>query len=144
MRPDGLINFKEMGMAKVWYAEKSPLLGLLKSSNNGNHVKSLLNSLDGEIIVIDKTFRVIWANKEWETKYGKHKNRFCYTISKRKEICPECPTLKVFETKHAERKVCDCTKRGTRYFETAPIKDNDGEVIAAIEFSKVLPFIEGT
>ena len=144
MRAEGLLDFKKIGMAKVWYVEKSPILNLLKSDSVKNNMKDFLSSLDGDIIVIENNFRVIWANNAWEEKYGKHKNRLCYAIHGKRDICPKCPAIKSHKTGRVERTLCDCINKEQRYFESVPIKDNDGAVVASIEISRAVQPIDST
>lgn len=116
----------------------------VKSSNQllGPHsYNTILNGLAAGISIIDKNMRIAWVNRRMSQAFGPSKNiigTHCYiTYNHKKNICPNCPTLKTFKT----GKICEgiqigFAKSGERryyYLTTAPIKDQKGRVLEVLE-----------
>jgi len=64
--------------------------------------QELLENLGAGISIIDRSMRICWVNKalaQWFGPLSKIKRKFCYNIYQhRKQICPGCPSAKVFQT----------------------------------------------
>jgi len=118
MKVKGLIEYKQIGKAKLWSLSKSPLLSFLKDEQTSKYLKELLTNINQDITIIDKEKNVIWSNKENKGK--------CYnTLNGRSEICPNCPAENIFKNKSSNKN-----------YNIKPIKNNDGETIALMELTK--------
>ena len=73
LESEGIIYFKDFGMAKAWYVQKSPILECFKGSN-GHTIKSLLDCINDGILVVDNNLNVVWANKTIKNMINYKKN----------------------------------------------------------------------
>jgi len=123
LNQNGLVEFRNVGMAKLWYLSKSPLLGLLKNKKTGSLIKSLLdNPLDG-ISIIDENKNLIWMNEKMRKKLGNKKWGKCYEVLAGKNVnCPHCTALKSLQS--SKSLVSKGTINNSKYdFITVPLKD---------------------
>ena len=124
-------------------------------------LKALLTGILDAVTVIDRQFRIVWANDararmdhELRRISGKKERmnvprytlqdmagRFCYErFRRRASPCPQCPSLEAFRTGRAqvtERRI-DLPKGGVRWGETRayPIFGNNGEVEYVMKISR--------
>ncbi|MBW1700996.1 MAG: PAS domain S-box protein [Deltaproteobacteria bacterium] len=92
------------------------------------------------ITVQDKNLRLIRYNREFADKFFPRTGDYCYQAYKgRSERCKVCPVLKTFEDgKPHSSEETGVSKDGTKTYwvvRSAPIKNADGEVVAAMEMS---------
>ncbi len=136
----GYVDYRQLGMAKLWFATKIPLLALLEKED----VPSVANVFDafGEgISILDKDFGVLWANKKIRENSGelhKIKGAQCYkAFNLGDEICANCPSTKTFKTGTKQKSVeVVIDKEGKKKFfeiSSQPIKDNKGKIVAVLE-----------
>jgi histidine kinase len=92
------------------------------------------------ITVQDRRFRLIGYNREFARQFDPKSGDYCYHAYKgRSSKCPDCPVARTFEdgrTHHSEEMGVD--KDGTvRHWlvRTAPLTDDAGNVVAAMEMS---------
>jgi histidine kinase len=92
------------------------------------------------ITVQDRNLRLLKYNREFEKMFSPEPGDFCFQAYKgRSEKCPNCPVLKTFEDglPHVSEEQA-MTKDGTETYwlvRTSPLKNDKGEVIAAMEMS---------
>ncbi len=111
-----------------------------------DYLENIMNSIQDELMVIDRDFRVIKANEAVKRQVGVNpEGKFCYTLSHNlKRPCEEsdaslkCPVRIVFETKQPfivehEHKIRDDVTR-THEIIAYPVIGDDGEVEHVIEF----------
>jgi len=102
--------------------------------------QKLFESVPCLITVQDRNFRMLQFNREFALQFNPNPRDFCFTAYKgRKEKCDNCPVEKTFEDgrPHSSEEV-GINKDGTRshwLVRTAPIKDEKGAVVAAMEMS---------
>ncbi len=107
----------------------------------------ITNSLAAGLSIIDRNFKIVWMNKFMQDCFGpldKLKGRRCYEIyEKRKKICLNCPTEKVFKYGLSKcvslrRNIRVSTGKGHRkgHFKltATPIKDVKGNVVQVLEY----------
>jgi len=92
------------------------------------------------ITVQDKDLRLIRYNHEFANKFSPDKGDYCYQAYKgRSERCKSCPVLKTFEDgKPHSSEETGVSKDGSKSYwvvRSAPIKNTEGEVVAAMEMS---------
>jgi histidine kinase len=92
------------------------------------------------ITVQDKNLRLIRYNREFADKFSPETGDYCYQAYKgRSERCTVCPVLKTFEDgKPHSSEETGVNKDGTNtcwVVRSAPIKNDAGEVVAAMEMS---------
>ena len=101
---------------------------------------NLFESVPCLITVQDRNLRLIRYNREFAEKFAPRDGDFCYSVYKGRDTkCPDCPVEKTFqdgrshvfeETGHnREGQLIHWLAR------TAPIRDKDGNVVAAMELS---------
>tara|TARA_Y100000034_G_C6870783_1_gene397535 strand:+ start:745 stop:1263 length:519 start_codon:yes stop_codon:yes gene_type:complete len=123
LNQNGLVEYRKVGMAKVWSLSKSPLLSLLKNKKTGYLIKSLLdNPLDG-ISIIDEHNNVVWINEKLRKKFGNKKGVKCYELlAGKKSMCPHCTALK--SLKSSKSMISKGKIKNSKYdFITIPLKD---------------------
>ncbi len=141
----GMINSKNIGMAKVWYASSSPIMHQLLSDED-NTLKGTLNLLGEGISVVDKNMRIIWFNFEkekWAGKLKNHKNELCYVTHKcHVKDMKKCPAARAIKTGRIEK---GCQKKYSKdgkikKFEITsnPIKDRNNKIVGVISIAKEL------
>jgi histidine kinase len=92
------------------------------------------------ITVQDKNLRLIRYNREFADKFSPETGDYCYQAYKgRSERCTVCPVLKTFEDgKPHSSEETGVSKDGTKstwVVRSAPIKNDEGQVVAAMEMS---------
>jgi histidine kinase len=92
------------------------------------------------ITVQDRDFRLLRYNREFAEQFDPHSGDYCYQVYKgRSERCEVCPVQNTFEdgqSHHSEEE--GVNKDGTKSYwmvRTSPVKNKDGEVVAAMEMS---------
>jgi histidine kinase len=88
----------------------------------------------------DKNLRLIRYNREFADKFSPETGDYCYQAYKgRSERCKVCPVLKTFEDgKPHSSEETGVSKDGTKstwVVRSAPIKNDEGQVVAAMEMS---------
>ena len=116
---------------------KNKLEGL---NRHQNEYQTLFEESPCYITVQDRDLKILRYNREFETIFAPEEGDYCFKAYKgRSERCPECPVVKTFEDgqPHMSEEQA-VTKDGIRTYwlvKTSPIKDAQGEVIAAMEMS---------
>lgn len=92
------------------------------------------------ITVQDREFRLLQYNREFSRRFDPQPGDFCYKAYKdRNEKCPECPVEWTFaDGKGHYSEETGYNKDGSRTYwvvQTAPIKDAEGNIVAAMEMS---------
>ncbi|MBF0102450.1 MAG: PAS domain S-box protein [Desulfobacterales bacterium] len=91
------------------------------------------------ISVQDKNYRLIHYNNEFAKLFGAKPGDFCfYAYKDRTEKCVECPVEKTFQdglSHYSEERSLKDGKLTHWVVKTAPIKNAQGEIIAAMEMS---------
>ncbi len=111
-------------------------------------------SLDS-IRLVDKTMRIIWANKIIETQLGKDRKQiignFCYSAyTGRDKPCPGCPTEKSLVSGKTEFSIiCENDVKGIKgasYWHdyAVPIKNSSGEITHFIQVSRDITDLKKT
>lgn len=125
----GLVEFRNIGMAKLWSLSESPIKNLLKSKKIGSYIKDLLNSPIDGISIIDENKNIVWMNEKLKNKIGNLKGKFCYEVlAKNNKICPNCTAFSTLNSrKSMKSKGVIVDKQGKKSnfeFITVPLKDN--------------------
>ncbi|WP_415713719.1 PAS domain S-box protein [Maridesulfovibrio sp.] len=100
--------------------------------------RDLFDNVPCLVSVVDLNFRVIRHNKAYEKHFGKPRGRQCYQINKDQDCkCEECPVERTFadHTPHMSEE-SGLSKDGKPIHwivYTSPIKDRDGNIVAAME-----------
>lgn len=63
LNSEGLIYYRDIGMAKVWYFHKTPPIMEYFTSTNGHSIKNVLDSLGTGVIVVNDKNKIVWVNK---------------------------------------------------------------------------------
>jgi len=92
------------------------------------------------ISIQDREFHVIEGNRRFQETFGRRIGDHCYEIyKKRTERCPSCPVALTFEdgkTHTSEEVLIDDEGHQVHVVvHTAPVRDTDGEIVAAMEVS---------
>ncbi len=100
--------------------------------------KSLFDQVPCYVTVQDREFRLIRYNLEFEKKFSPQPDQHCYSAYKgRSQRCEICPVKRTFEdgAPHSSEET-GIDKDGNQsswLVKTSPIKNEDGEVVAAME-----------
>lgn len=111
--------------------------------DSGIFLSSILEGIQDGMVVLDRDFRVLYANKTYSEQIGTSldvKGRHCYSILySREEPCflsgLECSVKKVFETGLVSREI---HKKFDKHMEMIvyPLKDSSGNVLAVVEIRR--------
>ncbi|MFQ5997628.1 MAG: PAS domain-containing protein, partial [Dehalococcoidales bacterium] len=120
--------------------------------NNGEYLQAIINSLEDELMVIDRDYRVVQTNEAVLKRHGKANEevigRYCYGVSHGlSEHCRpphhECPVKAVWETGKPARVTHLHTydvnnEKQERYLDiiASPILDGQGKIIAVAELMR--------
>ena len=105
-----------------------------------NEYQTLFEESPCYITVQDRDLKLLRYNREFETIFAPEEGDYCFKAYKgRSERCPDCPVVKTFEDgqPHMSEEQA-VTKDGIRTYwlvKTSPLKNEQGEVIAAMEMS---------
>jgi len=105
-----------------------------------NEYQTLFEESPCYITVQDRNLKLLRYNREFETIFAPEEGDYCFKAYKgRSERCPDCPVVKTFEDgqPHMSEEQA-VTKDGIRthwLVKTSPLKNEQGEVIAAMEMS---------
>lgn len=103
-------------------------------------IESVTEDIGAGLAIIGKDYRIIWANKTLK-EHGGEEGKLCYsTFNNLGEICPDCGARKVFEeastfNSHDYTNMDSNGKGFWTQIIATPIKDEHGNVIAALELA---------
>lgn len=104
---------------------------------------NIVSAIGAELSVMDKDFRILWANEKVIRRFGSLKgiiNTHCYkTYYRRNNICPECPAIRTFQhnqVEQAELKLDDDGRICYYQCNATPITNHAGEVIQVLELTQ--------
>ena len=125
----GIVEYRNIGMAKLWSLSESPIKNLLKNKKIGSYIKDLLNSPIDGISIIDEKKKIIWMNEKLKNTVGNTKGKLCHEIfAGSKEICPSCTAFKTLNDRKSYKSrgfiVDKSGKKSNFEFITVPLKDN--------------------
>jgi PAS domain S-box-containing protein len=104
-------------------------------------LESVTENIGAGFVTISKDYRVLWANEFIRRYKGDVEGKLCYaTLNTLDHICPDCGVKKVFEdgvTLDTHEYNSTDIKGNDYWVEliATPIKDKDGNVIAALELA---------
>jgi PAS domain S-box-containing protein len=105
-----------------------------------NKLEAVAKNIGAGLTIISKDYRILWAN-EILKQLGDVENKICYsTYNHLDEICSDCGVKKIFEdgaTLDRHEYSFKDDKGDTQWIEliVTPIKDEEGNVTAALELS---------
>ena len=132
----------EMGQLSVAFSEMAKKIGDKQQELNKqrNEYQTLFERVPCIITVQDRDYRLIRYNREFSETFNPQPGDYCYAAYKgRNQKCAICPVEQTFEdgkSHFSEEK--GFNKDGTPahwIVHTAPIKNQEGEIIAAMEMS---------
>ncbi|MCW4044299.1 MAG: PAS domain S-box protein [Candidatus Bathyarchaeota archaeon] len=105
-------------------------------------LETITENIGAGLAIISKDYRILWANKLLnQTHGGRVENKLCYsTFNKLTQVCPDCGVKKVFEN-GVPMDIHEYTNKNDKgnqfWIEliVTPIKDKDGNVLAALELA---------
>ena len=111
-----------------------------ETNRRQNEYQILFEESPCYVTVQDRDLKLLKYNREFEKIFAPEAGDYCFKAYKgRSERCPDCPVLKTFEDgrPHVSEEEA-VTKDGIKTYwlvKTSPIKNEKGEVIAAMEMS---------
>jgi len=125
----------------------------VKSRNNNLELTTeqqfiaYLNAVQEGISILDKDLNIVRANKILEDRIAKGmklSGKKCYSaLHGRKEPCDNCPSIKAMLDGKTHRQDVEVIKANKKYWAEVfsyPIKDENGNIIGAIEYSRDITF----
>jgi len=102
--------------------------------------KKYFDSIPSYLTIQDKNLRLLDANKKFKDEFGEIEGRYCYQVYKnRSEKCEVCPVERTFHDglpHHSEEQVKNIDGKDVSVIVyTAPIHDDDGNIISVMEMS---------
>jgi len=132
----------EIGRLSVAINKMSSKIGEKQEELNKqrNEYQTLFERVPCIITVQDRDYRLIRYNREFSDKFNPRPGDYCYDAYKgREKKCEICPVEKTFEDGRphfSEEKGLSKDGKPTHWIvNTAPIKNESGEVVAAMEMS---------
>jgi len=132
----------EMGQLSVAIDRMGKKIGEKQAELNRqrNEYQNLFERVPCIITVQDRNYKLIRYNKEFYEKFMPKNGDYCYAAYKgRKEKCVICPVEKTFEdglSHFSEERGVNKDGTPTHWIvNTSPIKDDQGEIVAAMEMS---------
>jgi PAS domain S-box-containing protein len=104
-------------------------------------LEAVTENIGAGVAIISKDYRILWVNKLLKQINGECEGKICYsTFNNLTKVCPDCGVKKVFDYGvpidiHEYSNVDD---KGNRFWVeliVTPIKDENGNVIAALELA---------
>jgi PAS domain S-box-containing protein len=99
----------------------------------------IVSAIGAELSVIDKKFRILWANEKVTRRFGPLESingTPCYkTFYGRGDICPKCVATKTFQYGQVQQNEIKVNNQGhTAYYQitTTPITNSAGEVVQVL------------
>lgn len=111
-----------------------------KLNKQKDEYQNLFDIVPCIISVQDRNYKLLRYNREFAEKFNPDPGDYCYHAYKgRKERCEICPVERTFEdglTHFSEETGVDKHGKPTRWIvSTSPIKNDEGEIVAAMEMS---------
>jgi len=132
----------EMGQLSVAIGKMAQKIGEKQQELNEqrDEYQTLFERVPCTITVQDRNFRLIRYNREFNQKFSPRPGDYCYAAYKgRNQKCAVCPVEQTFEdglSHFSEEKGFNKDGTPTHWIvNTAPIKNQEGEIIAAMEMS---------
>jgi len=132
----------EMGVLSMAINKMSTKIGEKQQELNKqrNEYQTLFERVPCIITVQDRNYRLIRYNREFSDKFNPQPGDYCYDAYKgRKQKCEICPVEQTFEDGRphfSEEKGLSKEGKPTHWIvNTAPIKNDNGEIVAAMEMS---------
>lgn len=151
LRKDGKQIPIELSLAILEFRNKPCFLAIIRDVSERKKMELALKqerdmldtvteSIGAGLAIIDKNYRVMWENKYLTQLCGNSQNKLCYsTYNKLNSICPDCGVKKIFEGALFDSHEFSTTNHEGKPvwidLIVTPIKDKDGEVIAALELA---------
>ncbi len=135
-------RFDEMGLVAhaINKMGQAILEKQIEINNQRDEYQRLFELVPCIITVLDRNYKIIGYNREFEQKFNPSPGDHCYQVYKGRESkCPLCPVEKTFEdgsSHYSEETGRD--KGGTvKHWiaRTSPIHDSEGKIIAAMEMN---------
>tara|TARA_Y100000310_G_C20451822_1_gene701113 strand:+ start:336 stop:884 length:549 start_codon:yes stop_codon:yes gene_type:complete len=131
---EGIVGYKSVGMAKLWYFEKNPILRtMLHDADQSKTLKLLFNSMGVGVVVLNKGLEIVWFNEEMNSLIGKKEDVKGKKLSEFfKKDSDKLLSEKVLKTRKVHRG--SIFAKGNNYLITSsPILDKDGKIVGVIE-----------
>jgi transcriptional regulator with PAS, ATPase and Fis domain len=130
---EGIVGFRNVGMAKLWFFQNNPLLRtMLHGADSNKTLKLLLNSIGVGLVVVDETSKIVWLNDKMKKVIGdidqtKGKNLIELTGLNENELL-------ILETlKEGVVKKMNVSLKGKKYLiNLSPFLDKEKKVVGAI------------
>jgi signal transduction histidine kinase len=104
-------------------------------------LETVTENIDAGLAIINRDYKVLWANKLLRQIKGSYQNNFCYTVFiKQTSICSDCGVTKIFDgseivNRHDFNFINKQGKQRCVELIVTPVKDKNGKVIAALELA---------
>ena len=125
------------------HSKEALLIPRMLDMDRAQFLEVLLDTIEDGIVVLDRDFRIILANKWMELRYSSRMplhGKQCYAVMHdRQDRCPECRYAKSIETGTPQTQIEKVSSGGNaEWFEvsTYALEDSNGDVIGAIEHIK--------
>jgi len=153
LRKDGTVFPVDLSIVPVKLKEKNCLVAIARDISEQKHMEAsikqernmledITKSIGAGLVIIDKNYRILWANSFLKNNEYDITNKTCYsTFNTLETICPGCGPEKVFagasfDSREYFNKILH-EKGLPCWYEliATPIKDAEGKVTAALELT---------
>ncbi len=153
--PQGMELWVDIAIHRLSFGERDYLVWIISdvteqvSLSNALHhshkfLQNVFDAINDGLSVLDKDLNILGVNSAMERWYGRAEEivgRKCYEIyQRRREPCPECPSLRAMETGRTHRKIVPYPSyenpEGWIDLSSYPLRDQEGRIIGVIEYCK--------
>lgn len=140
---EGLINYKNLGMAKSWHMERNYIIETFKG-NNGAHVKNVLDFIGNGVIVVDNDLKIVWSNKtvrSWINNISNLDGNYLHDVFWEKESKEECASklaLKECKTFKTNYEITNTDGKKQKLKVTlSPILNSNNDAVGVIQLLEI-------
>lgn len=153
LRKDKTRFHLELSATNLKLKNKRCSLGIMQDISNRKKVEDAIKqerdlletvteNIDAGLAIISRDYKILWANKLLrQAKNPGIQNKLCYTIfNNQTSVCKDCGVIKIFGgsqqvDRHDFRFVNSKGKRRCVELIVTPIKDKNGQIVAALELA---------
>ncbi|XES77817.1 MAG: PAS domain S-box protein [Candidatus Bathyarchaeia archaeon] len=141
----------ELSLSSILLKEKNCILAVVRDISERKKMEDALKrerdmlenitqNIGAGLTIIDRNYRILWANKYLKRLAPKAENSLCYSVYNHLDnVCPDCGVKKVFEgAAYDAHEYCIRRPNGEAVWSeiiVTPIKDQQGNVTSALELT---------
>ena len=110
-----------------------------KLEEEKNKLEAVTQNISAGLLLVDKDYKVVWANKHTKQRFGDIEGKTCYEIIHGgNSICSACGVRKIYEGADIDKREATVNAEGnpqTWEVTATPMKDQEGNLVAVLELA---------